>query len=61
MGMIINQGYMDEEVIKPIMKQFADLEKSIEKLNKKVNLAQIDLNYLRKIADKKIADEKKNK
>ena len=58
MGMTINQEYMDGEVIKPMMLKFAEVEKSIEKLNKKINLAQIDLNYLRKIADKKIIEKK---
>ena len=51
MGMIINQGYMDEEIIKPMMKQFADLEKSIDKCEKKINLAQISLNYIQKYID----------
>ena len=51
MGMIINQYYMEEEVIKPIMEKFADLENHIAKVEKKINLTQISLNYIQKYID----------
>lgn len=38
MGMIVNQEYMDNEVIKPIMKRFDDLEKLIKDNDKNVKM-----------------------
>jgi len=57
--MKINQTYIDEEVLKPIMKKLANLEEHIEKVEHKVNLTQITLNYNQKRLDeiKSIVDE----
>ena len=57
--MRINQEYVDEEVLKPIMKKFADLEEHIEKVEHKVNLVQITSNYNQKRIDeiKSIVDK----
>lgn len=49
--MKINQTYVDEEVVKPIMQKFAEIENHIEKVEKKVNLVQITSNYNQKKID----------
>jgi len=61
--MKINQEYMDDYVIKPIMQKFAEIEKHIEKVDKKINLLQITLNYNQKRSDeiKKIVEEIKKR
>jgi len=57
--MKIDQTYIDEEVLKPIMKKLADLEEHIEKVEHKVNLVQITGNYNQKRIDeiKSIVDK----
>jgi hypothetical protein len=53
MGMKITQEYMDEYVVKPLN----EMKKQIDELEKKINLAQITLNYLQKytnIEEKKV-------
>ena len=42
MGMKITQNYMDEEVIKPIMKRFDELENLIKSNDKNVKLKIVD-------------------
>jgi len=38
MSMIINQDFMDNEVMKPIMKKFNELEHLIKKLDEKTKM-----------------------
>jgi len=59
MGLRVNQDFMEEYIIEPIMKKLANLEEHIEKVEHKVNLTQITLNYNQKRLDeiKSIVDE----
>ena len=57
----ITQEFMTEYVINPMAKRIADLEKLIEKSERKLNIVQQSLNYLKKYMEIKKKKKERTK